>query len=127
MVSELDFRRVALARGEPGFASAAPALANVCTYRVDCRLAGLAKLAGATYTRYADDLAFSGGREFERRVERFSAHAAAVLLEEGFSVHHRKTRIMRQGVRQHLAGRPSWRSIPRCAPGGSASPNWRGG
>jgi hypothetical protein len=29
---------------------------------------------------------------------------AAILLEEGFSVHHRKTRIMRQGVRQHLAG-----------------------
>jgi hypothetical protein len=29
---------------------------------------------------------------------------AAILLEEGFQVHHRKTRIMRQGVRQHLAG-----------------------
>jgi hypothetical protein len=26
------------------------------------------------------------------------------LLEEGFDVHHRKTRVMRQGVRQHLAG-----------------------
>ena len=25
-------------------------------------------------------------------------------IEEGFTVHHRKTRIMRQGVRQHLAG-----------------------
>jgi hypothetical protein len=37
-------------------------------------------------------------------VERFAAHAAAVLLEEGFEVHHRKTRIMRRGVRQHLAG-----------------------
>ena len=37
-----------------------------------------------------DDLAFSGGVEFD-------------LLEEGFSVNHRKTRIMRQGVRQRLA------------------------
>jgi len=37
-------------------------------------------------------------------VERFATHATAILLEEGFSVHHRKTRIMRQGVRQHLAG-----------------------
>jgi RNA-directed DNA polymerase len=26
------------------------------------------------------------------------------MSEEGFSVHHRKTRIMRQGVRQRLAG-----------------------
>jgi hypothetical protein len=25
-------------------------------------------------------------------------------MEEGFAVHHRKTRIMRQGVRQRLAG-----------------------
>jgi hypothetical protein len=37
-------------------------------------------------------------------VERFAAHAAAILSEEGFAVHHRKTRIMRPGVRQHLAG-----------------------
>jgi RNA-directed DNA polymerase len=29
---------------------------------------------------------------------------AALLMEEGFSVHFRKTRVMRQGVRQHLAG-----------------------
>jgi RNA-directed DNA polymerase len=64
----------------------------------------LAAAAGALYTRYADDLAFSGDEEFERRAGRFSIHVAAILLEEGFSVHHRKTRIMRQGVRQQLAG-----------------------
>jgi hypothetical protein len=29
---------------------------------------------------------------------------AAILLEEGLQVNHRKTRVMRQGVRQHLAG-----------------------
>jgi RNA-directed DNA polymerase len=87
----------------PQGASTSPALANLCTYRVDCRLAGLAKSAGAEYTRYADDLAFSGGERFEKQAERFSIHAAAILLEEGFSVNHRKTRIM-QGVRQHLAG-----------------------
>jgi hypothetical protein len=76
----------------------------LCFYRADCRLAGLAKAAGAAYTRYADDLAFSGGKEFERRAERFSIHAAAIVMEEGFQVHHRKTRVMRQSVRQHLAG-----------------------
>ena len=88
----------------PQGAPTSPALANLCAYRADCRLAGLARSAGAEYTRYADDLAFSGDDYFERRVERFSAHAAAILEEEGFTVHHRKTRIMRQGVRQHLAG-----------------------
>ena len=88
----------------PQGAPTSPALANMCAYRLDCRLAGLAKSAGAIYTRYADDLAFSGGEQFARRVERFSIQAAAIAIEEGFSVHHRKTRIMRQGVRQHLAG-----------------------
>jgi RNA-directed DNA polymerase len=58
----------------------------------------------AKYTRYADDLAFSGGEEFKRGLERFSTHVAAILLEEGYGVNHRKTRIMRQGVRQRLAG-----------------------
>ena len=88
----------------PQGAPASPALANLCTYRVDCRLTGLAESAGATYTRYADDLAFSGDEHFERRVERFSTHVAAILLEEGLTVNHRKTRIMREDVRQHLAG-----------------------
>jgi RNA-directed DNA polymerase len=88
----------------PQGAPTSPALANLCSYRVDCRLTGLAKSVGAEYSRYADDLAFSGGEPFERSVERFSTHVSAILNEAGFSVHHRKTRIMRQSVRQHLAG-----------------------
>jgi hypothetical protein len=88
----------------PQGAPTSPALANLCTYRVDCRLTGLAKSLGASYTRYADDLAFSGGDELDRRMERFSTHVAAILLEEGLNVCFRKTRVMRQGVRQHLAG-----------------------
>ena len=88
----------------PQGAPTSPALANLTGYRLDCRLSGLATSAGAVYTRYADDLAFSGGEGFNRVVARFSKHAAAIALEEGFSVNHRKTRIMRQGVRQHLAG-----------------------
>ncbi len=98
--ARLLYTRPHLPQGAP----TSPALANVCAYRVDCRLTGLARAAGAEYTRYADDLAFSGGEEFERGVERFSTHVAAILLEEGFAVNHRKTRIMRQGVRQRLAG-----------------------
>ena len=88
----------------PQGAPTSPALANICAYRVDCRLSALAEAAGATYTRYADDLAFSGDADFDRGVERFAARAAAILLEEGFRVQHRKTRVMRQGVRQYLAG-----------------------
>jgi RNA-directed DNA polymerase len=88
----------------PQGAPTSPTLANLCCYRVDCRLAGLAKSVGAEYTRYADDLAFSGDDEFERRIDRFSTPVAAILMEEGFTVNFRKTRVMRRGVRQHLAG-----------------------
>jgi len=70
---------------------------------MDCRLTGPAQSIGATYTRYADDLAFSGG-ELHRNAERFSIHVAAILLEERFSANHRKMRMMRQGARQRLAG-----------------------
>lgn len=84
----------------PQGAPTSPALANLCLYRSDCRLTGLAAVAGVSYTRYADDLAFSGSKISEALFLR----AAAILLEEGFSVHHRKTRLMHRGVRQHLAG-----------------------
>jgi hypothetical protein len=88
----------------PQGAPTSPALANLCLWRADCRLSGLAQSAGAQYTRYADDLAFSGGEDFDRCARRFSLHAAAILLEEGFAANHRKTRLMRQSGRQHLAG-----------------------
>jgi RNA-directed DNA polymerase len=88
----------------PQGAPTSPALANLSAYRMDCRLSSLASTAGAIYTRYADDLAFSGNRDFERVVRRFHLHVCAIVIEEGFAVHHRKTRIMRSGVRQRLAG-----------------------
>ena len=94
------YSRAHLPQGAP----TSPSLANQCAYHMDCRLAGLARSVGAEYTRYADDLAFSGGEALERGVERFSVHVAAILIEEGFTVQHRKTRVMRQGVRQQLAG-----------------------
>ena len=47
---------------------------------------------------------FPAVAEFERMVRRFSLHVCATVMEEGFAVHHRKTRIMRHGARQHLAG-----------------------
>ena len=64
----------------------------------------MAKAAGAAYTRYADDLVFSGDTTFARGAERFASHVAAIVAEEGFVVQHRKTRLMRPAVRQHAAG-----------------------
>ncbi len=88
----------------PQGAPTSPALANLCAYRLDCRLAALARMVGAACTRYADDLAFSGGRTFERVARRFQVQVCRIALEEGFEVHTRKSRFMRESVRQQLAG-----------------------
>ena len=100
----VELRRLYARPHLPQGAPTSPALANMCSYRVDCRLSALANSSGAAYTRYADDLAFSGDDDFEKRVERFRVSVAAILQEEGLRVNHRKTRVMRRGVRQHLAG-----------------------
>ncbi len=94
------YRRPHLPQGAP----TSPALANLCAYRLDCRITGLADWAGAAYTRYADDLAFSGGPDAARNIHRYAAEIAAIVLDEGWSVRHHKTRVMSQSTRQHLAG-----------------------
>lgn len=94
------YRQPHLPQGAP----TSPALANIAAHRLDTRLTALAQQADARYTRYADDLAFSGGKPFQNNTRDFAALAAAIAVEEGFAVNHRKTRVMPQGVRQHLAG-----------------------
>jgi hypothetical protein len=88
----------------PQGAPTSPAIANLAAWRLDRRLSGLAAGFGATMTRYADDLAFSGAETFENNLRFFIARAAAIAIEEGFRVNHRKTRVMRQGRRQTLCG-----------------------
>lgn len=97
---ELVYRQPHLPQGAP----TSPALANLAAFRLDCRLAGLARKAGAAYTRYADDLVFSGGREFRRSLPQFRVFVCAVALDEGFSIRGRKTRVMPRGGRQRVAG-----------------------
>ena len=98
--TKLLYQRPHLPQGAP----TSPSLANLAAYRLDRRLAGLATAVGVTYTRYADDLVFSGDKEFAREVERFYIRVCAIALEEGFEVHTRKTRIMRQSVSQRAGG-----------------------
>jgi hypothetical protein len=88
----------------PQGAPTSPALANLCCHRLDRRLAGLAESLAARYTRYADDLAFSGGLALERSARRFQVLVCRIALEEGLEVNTRKSRFMRQGVRQQLVG-----------------------
>jgi RNA-directed DNA polymerase len=88
----------------PQGAPTSPALANLCAYRLDCRLAGLADAFGAAYTRYADDLVFSGGSLLHAASARVHALAAEIVRDEGFRLNPRKTALMTSAGRQRVCG-----------------------
>ena len=88
----------------PQGAPTSPVIANLISFRFDKRVTGLARCLGANYSRYADDLLFSGDHRFKRQISRFVIQVAAIALEEGFTVNHHKTRVMAQSVRQHATG-----------------------
>ncbi|MBX9628488.1 MAG: reverse transcriptase family protein [Gemmataceae bacterium] len=92
------------ARHLPQGAPTSPALANLVAFKLDCRLSKLAAALGADYTRYADDLTFSGGDELARGSKRLATLVAVIAAEEGFALNHRKTRVMRRAGRQEVAG-----------------------
>ncbi|MBB3038646.1 reverse transcriptase family protein [Hoyosella altamirensis] len=85
----------------PQGAPTSPALANMVARNLDRRLAGLAQSQGLYYTRYADDLAFSGDVV---NVEQLLWTVGAIVRDEGFFVHPSKTKVMRAHHRQRLAG-----------------------
>lgn len=81
-----------------------PALDNLIAYRMDLQLSKLTSALGTEYTRYPDNLAFSGEESFAKPGKRFESLVAEIALDEGFLLHFQKTRRMRRGGRQHLAG-----------------------
>ncbi len=98
--AEARYRRVHLPQGAP----CSPAIANLCAYWLDVRLSSLADSLRVAYTRYGDDMLFSGDASFGRIVRRFHVSVGAIALEQGFVVETRKTRIQRQGGRQEALG-----------------------
>lgn len=92
------------ARHLPQGAPTSPALANLIAYRLDRRLAGLARVCGMTYTRYADDLTFSGGEDCRRVTRGLARRVVLIAAEEGFSVNRKKTRVLGRSERQTVTG-----------------------
>ena len=84
-------------------APTSPGLCNALMLRLDHRLAGLAKKQSLAYTRYADDLCFSGdiNRDSAHRIR---ATVTRIVEQEGFKVNPDKTRLMGKGSRQSVTG-----------------------
>ena len=88
----------------PQGASTSPALANLSAFGLDVRLAGLVNSFGGIYTRYADDLTISGGKNFGKTLRNLVPLVEAVIRDERFRVHKAKRKILRDGRRQTVAG-----------------------
>jgi len=88
----------------PQGAPTSPALANLCARSLDVRLDAWAKSFGARYTRYADDLVFSGDAALAKSWRAFIATARVIIAEEGWKLNVQKTRVMRRSVRQAFTG-----------------------
>src|SRR5205814_542248 len=86
----------------PQGACTSPAITNALCRRLDRRLDGLARKHGFAYTRYADDLTFSG--DTPAAIDRLRRDAERIIRDEGFRVNAKKTRIMRRGRRQTVTG-----------------------
>jgi hypothetical protein len=102
---ELDGQTFYVANGVrrlPQGAPTSPAITNVVCRRMDARLAGAAAKLGFTYTRYADDLTFSGPRSADTgaMLDRIQFVTAA----EGLAEHPNKTRVLRRSRRQEVTG-----------------------
>ena len=91
------YRAAHLPQGSP----ASPALANQISFNLDRRLSALARRLGANYSRYADDLTFSGERGIEQSVTR---GVLKVVQEEGFAINSGKSRVMKKTSRQTVTG-----------------------
>lgn len=94
------FEQLHLPQGAP----TSPALANLVAFRLDCRLAGLARHFDAAYSRYADDLSFSGDDRFAAQRRSFAEAVAAIVSDEGFSLNVAKTRMMGAHRPQRVTG-----------------------
>ncbi len=88
----------------PQGAPTSPAMANLAAFRLDVRLTALARSWGGRYTRYADDLAFSGAAGWGTGTSRLLDAVEDIARDEGFRLNPRKTGVMPRAGRQQLGG-----------------------
>lgn len=84
----------------PQGAPTSPALSNIIASGLDNTIAEYIKGKGIRYTRYADDLTFSGDfREGDiiKNIER-------IAIRQGFVINHSKTRVRKRNQRQEVTG-----------------------
>jgi RNA-directed DNA polymerase len=97
ILTEVTTLRGALPQGAP----TSPDLANRAALRLDRRLQGLAVERGFVYTRYADDLTFSGGGIRDAHARRAIEF---IIRDAGFAPNEQKSALLSRATRQRVTG-----------------------
>lgn len=74
----------------PQGAPTSPYISNIIAKRLDIRLKALSKKCNLAYTRYADDIAFSGDYISSKHIK----HVYTIITSEGFIPNIEKTRLV---------------------------------
>jgi len=87
----------------------APTSGAICNWvahhRIDRAILDLCSAAGMTYTRYADDLAFSHSEKLDKKTtNKFIKEVCKVIADAGYTVNRKKLRVARAGRQQRLLG-----------------------
>jgi RNA-directed DNA polymerase len=89
-----------LDEGLPQGAPTSPALSNILMINVDKRISAFTNQKGIRYTRYADDMTFSGDFEPGMLIK----FVRNVLRNRELGINYEKLRVRRQGQRQEVTG-----------------------
>lgn len=84
----------------PQGAPSSPRVANIVCFKMDMRILGLCKKYNVTYTRYADDLTFSGNKI----PKSFIKYVREIISQEGFKINENKVWIRRKSRQQLVTG-----------------------
>ena len=88
--------------GLPQGACTSPILSNIVSYKMDLRLQKLAQKLNIVYTRYADDITFSGSRNVIN--DKFLHVVTGIVNECGYLINDKKTRFQTQYGKQEVTG-----------------------
>lgn len=98
-VADLLSRFVTIDRSLPLGLPTSPTIANAICLSLDCDLEALARKFDATYSRYADDISFSGENTMPSQEE-----IAICVNRHGFGIAESKTRISKLGQAHYVTG-----------------------
>ncbi len=81
-----------------------PILSNIVCSRLDDRIKNLSNQFNLDYTRYADDMTFSGQYNSFKDENRFMVLLTSIIENQGFKLNLQKKRIQKHGSRQEVTG-----------------------